>query len=68
MATYTLNLYTKRPGGAVEIGDGALDFDVGDDATAIRYAQSDLAEAISEHDYVILFQGDRLVWEKDSNA
>lgn len=68
MATYTLRLYTKQTGTSVQVGDGALDFDVGDDAAAIRYAQTSLAEAIREHSHVLLFQGDRVVWEKDGDA
>jgi hypothetical protein len=63
MATYTLRLYHKRPGSRIETGDGALHFDAGDDANAVRYATTSLSEAIDEHD-VVLMEGSRFVWEK----
>ncbi|WP_423306440.1 hypothetical protein [Caulobacter sp. KR2-114] len=69
MGTYTLKLFRSRPGTAVQMGDGELHFEVGDDATAIRYAQSDLSEAIADHDIVELHSSDgRVLWERRPNA
>ena len=65
MASYSLKLFRSVPGSTVRTGDGALHFDVGDDATAIRYAKSELSDALERSEIVELWCDDnRLVWEK----
>ncbi len=63
MALYEIRFFRSRPGTSVRTGQGAVAFDVGDDATAIRYVKATWPENLEAHESADLWQGDPLVWE-----